>query len=35
MFFTDSKRGAVLHLKGASQGSDALNVISDQGMRSY
>lgn len=35
MFFTDSKRGAVLHLKGGSQGSDALNVISDQGMRSY
>ena len=35
MFFTDSKRGAVLHLKGGSQGSDALNVISEQGMRSY
>lgn len=34
-FFTDIKRGAVLQLKGASYNSDQLNIISEQGMRTY
>jgi|TARA_R110002110_G_scaffold76594_2_gene201682 hypothetical protein len=37
VFFTDSKRGAVLNLLGESQGGggDALRVISELGMRSW
>ena len=35
MFFTDTKRGAVLHLKGGSARTDNLNVISSLGMRSW
>jgi len=35
MYFTDTKRTAVLKLKGTSQNNDALEVISDTGMRSY
>lgn len=35
MFFTDTKRGAVLHLKGGSMKSDSLTVISELGMRSW
>ena len=34
-FFVDSKRGAVLHLKGESYSSDVLEIISDYGMRAY
>lgn len=35
MFFTDTKRGVVLMLRGASAGSDQLKVISSEGMRSW
>ena len=35
MFFTDTKRGAVLQLQGASANSDQLQVISEYGMRSW
>tara|TARA_R110000824_G_scaffold265436_1_gene454347 strand:+ start:1951 stop:6930 length:4980 start_codon:yes stop_codon:yes gene_type:complete len=35
MFFTDTKRGAVLMLRGASAGTDQLKVISSLGMRSW
>ena len=35
MYFTDTKRTAVLKLKGTSANNDALEVISDTGMRSY
>ena len=35
MFFTDTKRGAVLMLQGASSNSDQLTEISSFGMRSY
>jgi hypothetical protein len=35
MFFTDTKRGSVIHLKGGSVGSDQLTVISALGMRSW
>tara|TARA_R100001443_G_scaffold8723_2_gene18192 strand:- start:22572 stop:27896 length:5325 start_codon:yes stop_codon:yes gene_type:complete len=35
MFFTDTKRGAVLNLRGASQGSDQLQVVSTYGMNSW
>ena len=35
MFFTDTKRGAVLNLRGASQGSDQLQVVSQYGMNSW
>ena len=35
MFFTDTKRGAVLTLRGASAGSDQLTAISTLGMRSW
>lgn len=35
MYFTDTKRTAVLKLKGTSRNNDALEVISDTGMRSY
>lgn len=34
-FFTDSKRGAVINLKGGSSQADQLNVISELGMRSW
>jgi len=34
-FFTDSKRGAVIQLKGASSSSDQLKVVSEQGMRTW
>ena len=34
-FFTDSKRGAVLQLKGGSAQTEQLAVISETGMRSY
>ena len=35
MFFTDVKRGAVLKLRGTSRDTDSLEVISQQGMRSW
>ena len=35
MYFTDTKRTAVLKLKGTSANNDALEVVSDTGMRSY
>ena len=35
MYFTDTKRSAVLSLTGASSSSDQLQVISQMGMRSY
>ena len=35
MFFTDTKRGAVLNLRGASKGSDQLQVVSSYGMNSW
>lgn len=35
MFFTDTKRGAVLRLKGSSLQNDQLSVISEEGMRSW
>lgn len=35
MYFTDTKRGAVIQLSGASAKSDILNVISEDGMRSW
>lgn len=35
IFFTDTKRGAVINLKGASANSDQLDVISLYGMRSW
>ena len=34
-FFADAKRGALIHLKGASGSSEQLIVISDAGMRSW
>jgi hypothetical protein len=34
-YFTDGKRGAVLQLKGSSAQNEQLNVISEQGMRSW
>ena len=34
-FFTDSKRGALLQLKGSSASSEQLNVISEFGMRGW
>jgi hypothetical protein len=34
-YFTDAKRGAVLQLKGSSAQNEQLNVISEQGMRSW
>jgi hypothetical protein len=34
VYFTDAKRSAVIQLKGG-EGTDALNVISDVGMRSW
>ena len=35
MYFTDTKRTAVLKMRGTSSNNDALEVISDTGMRSY
>lgn len=35
VFFTDSKRGAVINLKGGTGLNDQLNIISDYGMRSW
>jgi len=35
MFFTDTKRGAVINLRGATAGSDQLSVISTFGMHSW
>ena len=35
MYFTDTKRAAVIKLKGTSANNDALEVISDTGMRSW
>ena len=35
MFFTDTKRGAVINLRGASQGSDQLQTIQAYGMNSW
>tara|TARA_R110000744_G_scaffold79823_1_gene156634 strand:+ start:282 stop:5471 length:5190 start_codon:yes stop_codon:yes gene_type:complete len=35
MFFTDTKRGAVLNLRGASKGSDQLQIVSRFGMNSW
>lgn len=35
MFFTDTKRGAVLRLRGSSFNTDELTVISSEGMRSW
>ena len=35
MFFTDVKRGAVLKLRGTSRNNDSLEVVSQQGMRSW
>jgi len=35
IFFTDSKRGAVINLRGAGGTGDQLNVISSLGMRSW
>ena len=35
MYFTDTKRASVLKLTGTSANNDALDVISDTGMRSY
>lgn len=34
-YFTDSKRGAVIHLKGMSAQNEQLAVISEQGMRGW
>lgn len=34
-FFTDVKRGAVIQIRGDSAGNDQLNIISEQGMRSW
>lgn len=34
-FFTDTKRGAVIQLKGSNYSQDSLLVISEMGMRSY
>ncbi len=34
-FFTDSKRGAVLRLRGGESGTESLSVISEAGMRSW
>ena len=34
-FFTDAKRGALIQLKGSSASNEALNVISELGMRSW
>ncbi len=34
-YFTDAKRGAVLQLKGSSAQNEQLNIISEQGMRSW
>ena len=35
MFFTDTKRGAVINLRGSGQGSDQLQVVSNAGMHSW
>ena len=35
MFFTDTKRGAVINLRGASKGNDQLQVVSSYGMNSW
>ena len=35
MYFTDTKRSAVLKLKGSTVKNDSLEVISDKGMRSF
>ena len=35
MFFTDSKRGAVINLRGTSRNNDQIQVISQFGMRSW
>ena len=35
MYFTDVKRGAVIKLRGTSMSNDSLEVISNNGMRSY
>lgn len=35
MYFTDTKRGAVLQLSGRTPDTDRLTVVSDQGMRSW
>ena len=35
MFFTDTKRGAVINLRGASKGNDQLQVVSTYGMNSW
>ena len=35
MYFTDTKRSAVIKLKGTSANNDSIEVISDTGMRSY
>ena len=35
MYFTDVKRGAVIRLRGTSMNNDSLEVISNNGMRSY
>ena len=34
-FFTDSKRGAVINLKGGESGTETLSVISEAGMRGW
>jgi len=35
MFFTDTKRGAVIHLNGSSASNDQISVISSAGMNSW
>jgi hypothetical protein len=35
MYFTDTKRGAVIKLTGSAPGNDQLTVISNEGMRSW
>lgn len=35
IFFTDTKRGSVINIKGGSSQSDQLNVVSSMGMRSW
>lgn len=35
MFFTDTKRGAVINLRGSGQGNDQLQVVSSYGMNSW
>ena len=35
MFFTDTKRGAVINLRGSGQGNDQLQVVSRYGMNSW